>query len=497
MRRCCAGTAASTATRGDAAAGAGIGSPCRHGSAKTTSSRGSMGLGRGWRQRAGSSPAGVGRWSWRRCRGWRWRRPRRRGWCKVIADWTVGEGAGRRYGPSVPPAVLAEVVRQVHAAGGRVAVHSQHSEGCAAAVAAGADSLEHGMHLATELLDTMARQGTALVPTLLAFAGTPQQLAEHPGPEPMRSWKASGWARHPGLVRAAYEAGVTVLAGTDSLGGPDAPHGRIAQEIGWLARAGVPAEAALGGGSWIARRWLGLPGLEEGAPADVVAYRADPRRSWRCWRSRRGSCCAVGLSGEPACNAHHHRAAAMRTRGEWGQITLSFPGPVETGRAVAVTCAQGEDAAWVDGPLPGDGEPERIACGDRVGALLGGAVQVDAEHPSRDRKVVASDSQPSQIPPVHEARRCSTVRQRRRGGAAVAWVATSCLRARRKPTVVSTWTVGVLSSCRPTPGWRLGFTGGSDAAGQAGGHCGLDRPQCPALHGRYCSRTWVMRPLSS
>jgi imidazolonepropionase-like amidohydrolase len=71
---------------------------------------------------------------------------------------------------------------------------------------------------------------------------------------------------------------VTVLAGTDSLGGPEAPHGKVAQEIHWLARAGVPTEAALGSGSWIARRWLGLPGLEEGAPADVVVYRADPRQ---------------------------------------------------------------------------------------------------------------------------------------------------------------------------------------------------------------------------
>jgi imidazolonepropionase-like amidohydrolase len=178
----------------------------------------------------------------------------------------------------VPPEVLAEVVRQVHTAGGRVAVHSQHREGGAAAVAAGADSLEHGMHLATELLDTMARQGTALVPTMVAFADIPKRLAEHPGPEPVRSWMASGWARHPGLVRAAHEAGVMVLAGTDSLGGTDSPHGQVAREIRWLARAGVPAEAALGGGSWIARRWLGLPGLEEDAPADVVAYPADPRR---------------------------------------------------------------------------------------------------------------------------------------------------------------------------------------------------------------------------
>jgi flavin-dependent dehydrogenase len=83
---------------------------------------------------------------------------------------------------------------------------------------------------------------------------------------------------HPDLVRVAYEAGVTVLAGTDSTDGERTPHGRVAQEIRWLAQAGVPAEAALAGGSWTARRWLGLPGLEEGAPADVVAYAADPRQ---------------------------------------------------------------------------------------------------------------------------------------------------------------------------------------------------------------------------
>jgi imidazolonepropionase-like amidohydrolase len=200
------------------------------------------------------------------------------GWCKLISDWGVGEGAEQRDEPTVPPEVLAEVVRRVHAAGGRVAVHSTHGDSGAAAVAAGADSLEHGVHLATELLDTMARQGTALVPTMLATARIPEVLARSSLPEPVRSWLAAGWERHPGLVRAAYEAGVTVLAGSDSTGGQRTPHGRVAQEIRWLARAGVPAEAALGGGSWTARRWLGLPGLEEGAPADVVAYATDPRQ---------------------------------------------------------------------------------------------------------------------------------------------------------------------------------------------------------------------------
>ena len=30
-------------------------------------------------------------------------------------------------------------------------------------------------------------------------------------------------------------------------------------------------------GSWAARRFIGLPGIEEGAPADLVGYRDDPR----------------------------------------------------------------------------------------------------------------------------------------------------------------------------------------------------------------------------
>src|ERR1700677_3082278 len=60
----------------------------------------------------------------------------RPGWAKVVSDWGPGGG-------------------------GRVAVHSQHPEGGAVAVAAGVDSLEHGMGLDPSLLPEMARQGTA------------------------------------------------------------------------------------------------------------------------------------------------------------------------------------------------------------------------------------------------------------------------------------------------------------------------------------------------
>ncbi len=80
---------------------------------------------------------------------------------------------------------------------------------------------------------------------------------------------------HPEMVGRAAEAGVLVLAGSDAGMGP---HGMIREEIWYLAEAGLPSEAALAAGSWEARRFLGLPGLEEGAPADLVAYPDDPRR---------------------------------------------------------------------------------------------------------------------------------------------------------------------------------------------------------------------------
>jgi imidazolonepropionase-like amidohydrolase len=186
-------------------------------------------------------------------------------WCKVVVDWRWNEAP-------VDPRILAATVEAVHAAGGLVAAHCQTAEGCRAAVEAGVDSLEHGMHLDPALLDRMAAQGTALVPTLVAFAGMVDRIRAR-SQDGFRDWFVQGWEGLPATVRAAHESGVVVLAGTDGL-----PFGAVAAEVARLAAAGLPAEVALGAASWRARDWLGLPGLVDGAPADVVAYAADPTR---------------------------------------------------------------------------------------------------------------------------------------------------------------------------------------------------------------------------
>jgi imidazolonepropionase-like amidohydrolase len=185
------------------------------------------------------------------------------GWCKIIGDWLPDD-------PAVPVDVLTAAVEAVHAVGGRVAVHCQTAEGCHNAVQAGADSLEHGLHLDHALLPLMAAQGTAFVPTFTPF----RKVIDDPKTalnERFRDWIQTGWDHAFPTVRAAHEAGVTVLAGTDNQ-----PCGQVAGEISWLIRAGMPVEAAIGAGSWTARSWLGLPGLEDGGFADVVAYDVDP-----------------------------------------------------------------------------------------------------------------------------------------------------------------------------------------------------------------------------
>jgi len=190
------------------------------------------------------------------------------GWVKLRGDWIVDEETVTE--PRLLPAgVLAEAVGRVHAAGGRVAIHAMHEAACRRAVEAGVDSLEHGLWLDRDLLPRMAAQGTALVPTYTPWAGQMDQIRALRSPA--RDWFLNGYARLGPLTVAAHAAEVAVLAGTDFR-----PHGTIATEVRHLAAGGLPPEAALGAACWTARQFLGLPGLDDGAPADFVVYDRDP-----------------------------------------------------------------------------------------------------------------------------------------------------------------------------------------------------------------------------
>jgi imidazolonepropionase-like amidohydrolase len=194
-------------------------------------------------------------------------------WAKIIGDFMGGAG---EFVPNWPADVLAAAVAQVHAAGGRVAVHAVCPEAVDAAVAAGADSVEHGWAVTDAHFAAMRARNVAWVPTLMP--GGSEAACEFAGAMGFstgtQEWMREALDAQPATLARAHAAGVTVLAGTDAGQGP---HGVIVDQITMLAEAGLPVTAAIGAGSWTARRWLGLACLESGAPADLALYGADPR----------------------------------------------------------------------------------------------------------------------------------------------------------------------------------------------------------------------------
>ena len=193
------------------------------------------------------------------------------GWVKLVGDWIdreVGDLA-----PLWPDDVLAAAIDAAHGEGARVTAHVFGTDALPGLIGAGIDCIEHGTGLTDDLIDEMARRGTALVPTLINVENFPG-IAD--GARRFPSYAAHMRELYAGardVVRRAAEAGVPVYAGTDAGGG--IRHGRIADEVAALHAAGVPD--ALGAASWRARSWLGRPGVAPGAPADLIVYRDDPR----------------------------------------------------------------------------------------------------------------------------------------------------------------------------------------------------------------------------
>ncbi len=196
------------------------------------------------------------------------------GWVKIAADWIdrdVGDLA-----PTWPDDTLAAGIGRAHELGARVAAHVFGEDALPGLIAAGIDSIEHGTGLTDELIAAAAESGAAVVPTLINIDNNPQIAhgAEAKFPVYAAHMRAL-YATSRDRIRSAFEAGVPIYTGTDA--GGSLPHGLIRGEIRALVGAGIPQAEVIAQASWRGREWLGLPGLDEGAPADLVVYDTDPR----------------------------------------------------------------------------------------------------------------------------------------------------------------------------------------------------------------------------
>lgn len=196
------------------------------------------------------------------------------GWIKLVGDW-IDRGAGD-LAPLWSDDVLAAAIEAAHAHGARVTAHVFSEDALPGLINAGIDCIEHGTGLDDDTIELMASRGTVLVPTLVNvlenFPGIAEAAAKYPAyAAHMRDLHARG----PSRIAAAREAGVPIYAGSDA--GTMVAHGRIADEVEALKGIGMSPTQALGAACWDARRWLGRPGLDHGASADLLCFARDPR----------------------------------------------------------------------------------------------------------------------------------------------------------------------------------------------------------------------------
>ena len=197
------------------------------------------------------------------------------GWVKLVGDWidrSIGDLA-----PLWSDDVLKAAIDAAHALGARVTAHVFSDEAMPGLIRAGIDCIEHGTGLTDDTIALMVEYGTALVPTLINitenFPGIADAAKRYPAyAAHMRDLHARCYGR----MAAARDAGVPVYAGSDA--GSLIAHGRIADEVEALKRIGMSPTDALGAACWDARRWLGRPGLDPSASADLLCYAADPRQ---------------------------------------------------------------------------------------------------------------------------------------------------------------------------------------------------------------------------
>jgi imidazolonepropionase-like amidohydrolase len=211
------------------------------------------------------------------------RRQIRRG-VDVIKIATTG-GVNSRIGVGVGKQIFDDEVKALidtaHLYKKKVAVHAHGEDGINAALAAGADSIEHGTLLDDASIKLFKSSGAYYVPTLSTVNGYLERLAVNPNaypPDvlPKIQWRIGITGKS---LEKAYPAGVKIAFGTDA---GVSKHGRNADEFELMVKHGMPAAAAIEAATVNAATLLGLEkevgSLEPGKAADIIAVSGDPTK---------------------------------------------------------------------------------------------------------------------------------------------------------------------------------------------------------------------------
>lgn len=203
------------------------------------------------------------------------------GWVKLVGDW-IDRDAGDLT-PCWDGAAFTAAAQTAHENDARITAHTFDEHTLPLLLEAGFDCLEHATGLTDRTIAMAAQTRTPVVTTLVNVAQFETYAAQGERKFPryaahMRRLRQGRFDR----TRDALDAGVPLLTGTDA--GGVLGHGIIHDELDELARAGLSGSQILEAAAWAPRAFLGAPGLEDGAPADLLVVPRDPRGDHRALR---------------------------------------------------------------------------------------------------------------------------------------------------------------------------------------------------------------------
>src|SRR5713226_9046226 len=162
------------------------------------------------------------------------------------------------------------IVDETHRLGKRAAAHAIGSDGIAAALRAGVDTVEHGDGLTDALIDELVKKGVYWVPTIAVGAYVA------PG-------RGGNWTKMVDVEKVAFQKAlkknVKIALGTDA-GGFDWKEVNQAKEFGYYVNYGMTPMQAIRSGTVVPAELLGwsdkIGSIEAGKWADIVAVSGDP-----------------------------------------------------------------------------------------------------------------------------------------------------------------------------------------------------------------------------